>query len=67
MDDSDRIHDELKQAGWSVGEYGAGDQWFVSGNRGPLQIRANAASVDEAWQRAADQARLLTVTGELRN
>jgi hypothetical protein len=51
------IMDELRRAGWSLGDAKFGDTWTVSGTNGENVILAHSKSIEEAWRRAAEQAR----------
>lgn len=61
------IQDELLYQGWTLGEHRSAADWVVTGSKGHLLIVADGVTVSEAWLRAADQARLLTILGELVN
>jgi hypothetical protein len=46
----------LRQAGWSIGEIGAGGVWIVTRTNGENRIHAEGQSQAEAWYLATLQA-----------
>jgi hypothetical protein len=56
-DPPETIMDELRRAGWSLGDARFGDTWTVSGTNGENVILAHGPTIEEAWRRAAEQAR----------
>jgi hypothetical protein len=63
MTTTDRLHDRMKRQGWSAGE--CGNTVYLT--KGPHRIVAAGKTGLEAWRKAIEQARLLTMLGELQN
>lgn len=54
----DIVLDWLHDAGWNLGHTAQDGQWLVTGSKGGKQIRATGKTLEEAWLRATEQARL---------
>jgi hypothetical protein len=48
--------DTLHRAGWSIGEVGGANGWYVYGHRGEQVIDAAGQTSAEAWQAVLEQA-----------
>jgi hypothetical protein len=52
----DELFEDLRRAGWQLGEKATGGQWNVSGTCGSITLHAEGLTREEAWRRAWEKA-----------